>query len=301
MKFLHVIITIFFAIFMGIVAMAAETPQEIAERQFAAEEWKAAVQSYDVLTKSEPNNALYWFRLGSAHDSLDNYKAAKSAYKKALKSGHQPPMQMHYRLARMYMFLGNKASALKSLETVAELGGLNFRVVDNTEAFAALKDEPRFLAVLEALKPCQTTGYRDFDFWLGQWDVTTAGTSTPSATNKITNTYDGCVILEEYTAGFFTGTSLSFYDNVQDKWHQTWMSNGGGALYLEGGLNDQGAMVLSDARLPISAQNEYINRVTWTPQKDGSVRQHWQRSTDQGETWSDIFDGTYTVKPSEKD
>ena len=36
-----------------------------------------------------------------------------------------------------------------------------------------------------------------------------------------------------------------------------------------------------------------IERITWTPLTDGNVRQHWQQSTDQGETWVTVFDGMY--------
>jgi hypothetical protein len=34
-------------------------------------------------------------------------------------------------------------------------------------------------------------------------------------------------------------------------------------------------------------------RITWTPQPDGGVHQWWQRSDDEGRTWSTVFDGRY--------
>ena len=37
-----------------------------------------------------------------------------------------------------------------------------------------------------------------------------------------------------------------------------------------------------------------IDRITWTPDSDDSVRQHWQQSTDRGQTWVSVFDGRYT-------
>ena len=69
-----------------------------------------------------------------------------------------------------------------------------------------------------------------------------------------------------------------------------------GSVYLEGGLNKTGAMVLSDKDLAISKISGTINRVTWTPNEDGSVRQFWESSTDNGDTWSVAFDGLYTPK-----
>jgi hypothetical protein len=35
------------------------------------------------------------------------------------------------------------------------------------------------------------------------------------------------------------------------------------------------------------------HRITWTPLPDGTVRQHWQASRDDGATWDDLFDGRY--------
>ena len=38
-------------------------------------------------------------------------------------------------------------------------------------------------------------------------------------------------------------------------------------------------------------------RITWTPNADGSVRQHWETSTDDGKTWKTSFDGLYRHPP----
>jgi len=124
--------------------------------------------------------------------------------------------------------------------------------------------------------------------------VTAKGQSAPTAINKITMQHRGCVIREEYaTKGGYSGMSMSFYDRNQKKWHQTWMGMDGGALFIEGGLNAAGAMVLSNKNTPYYVEGTPINRVTWTPNEDGSVRQHWQASQDGGKTWSDVFDGLY--------
>ena len=36
-----------------------------------------------------------------------------------------------------------------------------------------------------------------------------------------------------------------------------------------------------------------LERITWTPNTDGSVRQHWQQSSDNGATWETTFNGIY--------
>lgn len=140
--------------------------------------------------------------------------------------------------------------------------------------------------------PCTADEYRQFDFWLGTWSVTSAGSSGPSATNIISAEHGGCVVLEQYTAGKFTGMSINFYDSNTKQWRQTWMSNAGSALYLAGGLNNKGEMVLSDKGL--SGSSKSINQITWTPLANGDVRQHWQATSDNGASWTTVFDGNYS-------
>ena len=40
----------------------------------------------------------------------------------------------------------------------------------------------------------------------------------------------------------------------------------------------------------------YLTRGTWTPNPDGSVRQQFEISTDEGKTWQLNFDGLYRRK-----
>ena len=54
-------------------------------------------------------------------------------------------------------------------------------------------------------------------------------------------------------------------------------------------------MTLSDRRMPgkagVNTNTEAINEIIWTPNRNGSVRQHWRTSTDSGHTWKMAFDG----------
>jgi hypothetical protein len=144
---------------------------------------------------------------------------------------------------------------------------------------------------------CASSAHQAFDFWLGVWEVTASGQDKPSAINKISRGHGGCVIREDYrTTGGYTGMSMSFYDMKRKTWHQTWMGADGGALYIEGGLNESGAMVLSNRNTPYYTEGSPVNRVTWTPNEDGSVRQHWQSSKDSGKTWATVFDGLYVKR-----
>ncbi|WP_425408061.1 tetratricopeptide repeat protein [Hyphococcus sp.] len=274
--------------------------QDEANAKFAAQDWTGAAADYKALLDDDPSNAQNWYNLARALHQSEDVEGARDAYLKALEAGVQSAAGAHYHLARAYMALGDEKAAMEQLETLAEVGGVPGRFVENTAEFAELAGDDRFKKIVIALTPCTDEEYRHFDFWLGEWDVTSAGAAQPTASSKISSQQNGCVILEEYTAGGFTGMSINFYDSVTERWHQSWMSNAGAAVYLEGGLDEDGAMVMSDEGMTTNEVTGNIGRTTWTPNKDGSVRQLWEQSTDGGASWNVVFDGTYTRKESKE-
>jgi hypothetical protein len=129
---------------------------------------------------------------------------------------------------------------------------------------------------------CASAEHRQFDFWVGDWRVAKPDGSF-AGTNRITQEYGGCVIHEHYVTGKgYSGESLNIYDAARKVWHQTWVDNGGLLLTLEGRWDGK-AMVLEGGG----------QRITWTPNADGSVRQLWE-SRDAKGGWTVAFDGKYT-------
>jgi len=48
----------------------------------------------------------------------------------------------------------------------------------------------------------------------------------------------------------------------------------------------------------VSREGEALrNRITWTANPDGTVRQLWEVSKDQGESWQSAFDGLHKTRP----
>lgn len=140
---------------------------------------------------------------------------------------------------------------------------------------------------------CDAPGYREFDFWLGEWEVHTPDGKL-AGINRIERGYDGCVLHERYKSSrAYSGESLNIYDASRKVWHQTWVDNTGTLLVLEGGLRD-GRMVLESVADAAGAQPAR-HRITWTANADGSVRQLWESTDAQGQ-WSTAFDGLYTRK-----
>ena len=277
-------------------ALAQAPSQKLADQALSNENWSVAVDQYTGLLERQDDNANNWFALASAQHQLGQHLAAIDAYSKAIQHNYPQLPRIYYHLARALIVTEQSQRALTELEKIAEAGGMNYRIVQNTAEFEALANEARFRAVIEALKPCNDKNYRAFDFWLGEWDVRAANASSTAAINAISSTHDGCAILEQYQAGDFTGMSINFYDAARKTWHQTWIANNGSPLYLEGGPQGTGTMILSDKGLP-GATEDTINRITWTLLDDGRVRQHWQNSNDE-KIWATVFDGYYSKRES---
>jgi hypothetical protein len=129
-----------------------------------------------------------------------------------------------------------------------------------------------------------------FDFWIGEWKVTTPDGKF-AGRNRVDSILGGRGLQENWTgAGGFTGTSLNVYDAKAKVWRQFWVDRSGGVLQLAGGMVN-GSMVMEGSG---SADGKVVvDRITWTPNADGSVRQLWERSDDGRGTWSTVFDGLY--------
>jgi hypothetical protein len=148
-------------------------------------------------------------------------------------------------------------------------------------------------ATASATAPCSTPAHREFDFWLGEWEVRTPDGKL-AGINRIEREYDGCVLHERYTTERgYRGESLNVYDATRGAWHQTWVDNTGVLLLLEGGLRE-GQMVLEGETVGADGLAQK-HRISWTPNPDGSVRQFWQ-ATDASGQWTTLFDGLYTRK-----
>ncbi len=140
---------------------------------------------------------------------------------------------------------------------------------------------------------CAAPEHRQFDFWLGRWNVTSGDRTAGS--NEVRSIHGGCALQENWVGagpGGISGSSLNLYDRASGRWHQTWVDSGGNLLQLDGGLVD-GAMVMVGEQAAAGGRGGIRHRITWTPAEDGSVRQLWEASQDGGANWSVLFDGLY--------
>ena len=141
--------------------------------------------------------------------------------------------------------------------------------------------------------PCADAVHRQFDFWIGEWEVRAAD-GTLLGHNSITSIHGGCALAERWRgASGGTGSSLNAYDASADRWRQMWIGSDGTLLELEGRLEPDGIVLTGSTRR--ADGRAVLHRITWTPVAGRAVRQLWEVSLDEGRSWRSSFDGTYRM------
>jgi hypothetical protein len=137
--------------------------------------------------------------------------------------------------------------------------------------------------------PCKSAQFRQFDFFAGDWDTYDVGSpSKVVARNKVTILLDGCVVREDYRQNDgMHGESFNIYDTSRDMWHQTWVTNRGKLLQLDGHLAGDRMILTGTETAPDGTSS--LLRGIWYPEAK-AVRETAERSTDGGKTWKPVFD-----------
>ena len=153
------------------------------------------------------------------------------------------------------------------------------------------------LGLVAQAQPAACTGspYSQFDFWVGDWEVTNAQGAVVGQ-NTITKILKGCVLHEHWRGSTgSSGQSHNIYDLQTEQWHQTWVSDNGLLLQLDGALDERGRMVLRGETVGQDG-DVVLNEIAWERLPSGQVRQVWRTSSDAGATWQTVFNGLYTKK-----
>lgn len=145
----------------------------------------------------------------------------------------------------------------------------------------------------EKQKPCSGTKFHEFDFWLGEWNVTRVGNpESAPAKSKISRMND-CVILEEYEASSgYSGKSFNLLDSSTNEWQQFWVDNEGGYLYFTGHF-ENGVLQFMSKGLDENRKPKWT-RMLFSKLEGNKVRQYIEESQDNGMTWTKAFEGIYS-------
>jgi hypothetical protein len=145
---------------------------------------------------------------------------------------------------------------------------------------------------------CKTPQHRQFDFWVGTWDVSPTGQAEVVARSVIENLYGGCVIRENWMPASRTpGGSLNTYDPADGRWHQVWMDAGNARVMFEGNELAGNMVLTGEWKGAQGPGKDGLVRMTYSRLEGGAVRQLGQISTDKGATWKPYFDFTYRPAP----
>lgn len=146
---------------------------------------------------------------------------------------------------------------------------------------------------------CTDEAFRAFDFWLGDWQVANAQSGERVGENLIAPIHDGCAIRENWSGSDgVKGESLTYYDPLDGKWRQRWVSSGYGgyALELEGVAEEAGRMTLSGSVHYYGPKKSRDMRITWRATGDDRLTQTFEiRDPESGE-WKSWFAGNYVRK-----
>lgn len=149
--------------------------------------------------------------------------------------------------------------------------------------------------------PCSKPEYRQFDFWLGEWEAYNPK-GVKAGDSRISMQLDSCTILEEWTStgvirGLrFAGKSYNMYNAATQKWQQYWIDNTGNITQYFNGYYEPGKMILQTNNSKVNDTLWQIQKMTFYNLGPGKVRQLGETSSDNGKTWVTSFDLEYRRK-----
>ena len=280
-------------------AKAQAELQRAAGDAWNARDWPAVEQKYSELIKADTTLPMPHLRRGVALTALGRYAEAKkeilSAEQKGLFVG-----QSAFRLALIHAGSGNVDSAFSQLKRATDAGLPLVPVPgDSLSQIQRLKSDARYQGFLTNIdrnaRPCMYDDkYKQFDFWLGSWDVRPRGAPTnPPSRNDITKIDDGCVVQESYTTPVFKGQSFNIYDSSRQKWFQIWVDNTGGLHEYSGNFSDNAMRYEGTTPATPPATGRVATRLTFFKIAPDTVRQFSEVQGSDGK-WTTAYDLIYT-------
>lgn len=271
-------------------APAQASTLENARTQMQQKNYAAARATLEAIVAKEPLNGPALIELARCTRELGDFGASIDAANRALAIPFQPRIA-RFELARTLAREGDRDGAIAQIDAIAAMGankGLHDRVASAPE-FEAYRGSAAFDAVVAKLVPCGSPEYRQFDFWLGNWEVRDPAGNVVGR-NDVTLHLDGCMLMESWTsAAGHAGMSMNYYDPADATWNQVFLDNSGSPSNwppLKGKLLD-GKMVLTS---PDGVKPKA--RWTWSKTGDGRVRQMAEQLNDDG-TWAVTWDSYY--------
>jgi tetratricopeptide (TPR) repeat protein len=271
-----------------------------ADAAYQAKDWNRAAALYSELSKIPDAPPRVWLRLGNSLRSLGRNDEALKAFDQASKAG--AAQFGEYGKASVYAAAGDSSKAFEALGRALDQGYADPERLREDPNMTALHDDPRFAALIERAqknqRPCAyAPENRQFDFWLGEWTVTTTQGALPAGDSKIELVLQDCVILENWKSDGnpYAGNSYNIYNQALKRWEQYWVDNVGGNIFFHGNLKD-GIMDYWTDEIPQPDGKQLRRHLQFIPDGPNRVRQFSRGSSDGGKTWQVEYDFTYDRK-----
>ena len=273
-----------------------------ANAAYQSKDWSKAQSLYSQLVQAQPDVYLNWYRLGVCSQALGQHQQALDAFQKAQAKGLAVSV-VGYNIASVLASMGQAEKAIDQLAEAVKQGYKQPDQMDTDPDLQSLRADSRFAPLLEQAKrnrtPClYKPENRQFDFWVGDWDVLTSQAGSPAGISHIERSIGDCVIWENWTSlgsSGYSGKSYNIYNPDFKRWEQFWVDNLGGMIHFYGGIKD-GVMDFYTDEIPQPDGSRLKRHLQFFNLGPDKVRQFSQGSTDGGKTWSVEYDLTYTRK-----
>lgn len=278
---------------------------KVPDSLFNAQQWKVAIPLYEAAIKAGVSNALTWNRLGFCYHNTGQIDQAIVDYQKSLENKPTAFLQqvVQARLARAYSLRNEIDKSFAALDQALSLGYANVNEIETQSDFANARKDNRFekskSRANENAFPCmKDSRTKEFDFWLGDWDVYARGTNTLVGKSKIESASGGCMVLENWTAVGgqpHNGKSMNYVDPTTKKWIQVWVGSSGIipqniTRFYDGEYKDGAMRFIFDREVNGA---KIIGRFIFFNEGPNQVRQFNETSSDDGKTWTTSYDFTY--------
>jgi tetratricopeptide (TPR) repeat protein len=268
---------------------------------YDAKDWAKSAKLYEEMVSAHPEIPRLWYRLATSQEGLGELDKSLATFQKAAQLG-LPPIFGEYALATVYAKKNDKENAFVHLQKALDAGYNDPATLDSDERLANLRQDARFAHLVQAanhnLKPCaDTPENRQFDFWVGEWNVESTEGGVPAGQSKIDLILGDCVVLENWQSGGnpYSGKSYNIYNASLKRWEQYWVDNSGGNIFFYGNLKD-GVMDYWTDEIPQPDGTKLKRHLQFIKNSPDQVRQFSRGSTDGGKTWTVEYDFTYNRK-----
>jgi hypothetical protein len=122
---------------------------------------------------------------------------------------------------------------------------------------------------------------RDFDFWLGEWDVSWGDGET--GTSSVYSDFDDRVIVESFDSrpsSEVQGMSLSTFDEAAGVWRQAWVDSRGTFTVVSGSRTGD--------VMELRTETGPLRRARWHDVTADSFTWTLERSSDGGASWETV-------------